>query len=107
MMFNQDVVLVSPGEIEGYDPYNEPIYGDEQRAETVAWVETAGTAEDIEFANQLEWSQEFYLPEDTTTDFEQIEWQGDTFDVVGRVEHQPGGLLVDGWKRARGKRVTG
>lgn len=107
MMFNQDCTLIYPGELEGHDEYREPVYGEPRREPACSWVETGGTAEDQYFANQVEWTHNFYFPEDTDPRFEQIEWDGETFDVVGRPQKQPGGLLIDGWLFAGAKAVTG
>lgn len=137
MLFNQQVVLHYPG---GYteeeDDLGNLIPSPESHQTWPAWVEVAGTSEQMDAREQTVWSYTVYLPanyldlvegllesgiadQETVYDlaptydfarmttFHKVSILGTEYLAVGKPLYQPGGAIVGGYTRVLVERTTG
>jgi len=105
-LFTETVGLRSRQKV-GLDELNNDVY-DWVEVDSPAWVEIGQGSENDDRRETSEVTSTVYLPlEAEVTAVSEVRWGGRLWQVVGDPGVQPGGFVVEGYKRLGIKRVTG
>lgn len=107
-LFSESVTLLARGPIVGKNSTNDNVYGSPVATVTPGWVEAGFGPEVTDQADMV--TKDYTLWLDGRVDltpYDDVSYNGETFNIAGDVAYQAGGLIVPGWTNARLEKVTG